>query len=361
MGTLIIAEAGVNHNGSEKLAFELVDAAVAAGVDIVKFQTFKADNLVTVNAKQADYQVNNTQKVQSQHQMLKELELSFDSHLAVKSYCEQQGVEYLSTAFDSQSLSFLIDTMKLTRLKIPSGEITNAPFVLEHAKSGCDLIVSTGMATIEEIELTLGVIAFGFLNKKSRNKPSLSACKNAYQSLQGQQLLKEKVTLLHCTTEYPAPFNEVNLNAMTTLREFFKLPVGYSDHTAGIIIPIAAAAQKASVIEKHFTLSRQMEGPDHKASIEPNELTQMVKDIRTVELALGSFDKQPTASELKNKAIARKSIVARVPILKGEKLTPENLSIMRPGNGLSPVNYWQVIDTKAIKDFESGDLIELDD
>mgnify|MGYP000370762654 CR=1 FL=1 len=361
MTTLIIAEAGVNHNGSEKLAFDLVDAAVAAGVDIVKFQTFKAKDLVTVNAQQADYQVKNSEKVQTQYQMLKELELSFDSHLAVKSYCEQQGIEYLSTAFDSQSLLFLIETMKLTRLKIPSGEITNAPFVLEHAKSGCDLIVSTGMATLKEIEIALGIIAFGFLNKKSGNKPSLLACKSAYESTQGQQLLKEKVTLLHCTTEYPAPFNEVNLNAMTTMRKVFNLPVGYSDHTAGIVIPVAAVAQKACVIEKHFTLSRQLEGPDHKASIEPNELAQMVKDIRTVELALGNFEKQPTESELKNKAIARKSIVAKVPILKGEKLTSDNLAIMRPGDGLSPINYWKVVDTYAVKDFELGDLIYLSD
>ena len=368
MPTLIIAEAGVNHNGSEKLAFELVDAAVAAGVDIVKFQTFKADNLVTTQAKQADYQIKNlaassfanpTELAQTQHQMLSELELSYQSHLAVKAYCDKVGIEYLSTAFDSESLSFLLDTMGLTRLKIPSGEITNAPFVLEHARSGCDLIVSTGMATMEEIESALGVIAFGYLNLNNQQEPSITNCQQAYQSKSGQELLKKKVTLLHCTTEYPAPLEEVNLNAMDTMREHFQLAIGYSDHTEGIVIPLVATAKNACVIEKHFTLDKEMPGPDHKASIEPHELAQMVQDIRKVECALGSITKAPTVSELKNKVVARKSIVANVDIAKGEQFTSDNLTIMRPGNGLSPLLYWQVINGHAIKDFKAGDLIIL--
>ena len=368
MSTLIIAEAGVNHNGSEKLAFELVDAAVAAGVDIVKFQIFKADNLVTPEAKQADYQIKNLESSdvfgcsktsQTQHQMLEELELSYDSHLAVKAYCDHLGIEYLSTAFDSESLSFLINIMGLTRLKIPSGEITNAPFVLEHAKSGCDLIVSTGMATIDEIELALSVIAFGYLNQNNDKAVSLNKCQQAYQSELGQKYLKNKVTLLHCTTEYPAPVDEVNLNVMQSMREHFNLPVGYSDHTSGIVIPIAATAKNACVIEKHFTLSREMKGPDHKASVEPNELIQMVKGIRQVELALGGYIKEPTISELKNKVVARKSILAKEFILKGDRLTSNNLVIMRPGSGLSPIHYWEAIDTYAVKDFKQGELIIL--
>jgi N-acetylneuraminate synthase len=357
--TLIIAEAGVNHNGSEELAFKLVDKAKSSGVDIVKFQTFVTKNLVTKTAKQAKYQQKNIGKEQPQYQMLQKLELSFDSHKAIKYYCDTQGVEYLSTAFDSESLAFLVNDLKLNRLKIPSGELTNTPFVLEHALTGCDIIVSTGMSNLEEIEFALSVIAFGYLSQDSSLLPSSAAFKKAYASEAGQQLLKSKVVVLHCTTEYPAPIDEVNLNAMTLMHEKFNLPIGYSDHTAGITIPIAAVAKGAVVIEKHFTLSKDMDGPDHKASIEPDELIQMVKDIRCVEVALGAFDKKPTPSELKNKEVARKSIIAKSDINKGQKLTADNLAILRPGIGISPTRYYDVLGSYACKDFSAGELIVL--
>ena len=309
MSTLIIAEAGVNHNGDEKLAFKLVDAAYNAGADIVKFQTFKASKLVTANAKQADYQITNTQKIESQLSMLSRLELSFEFHIELVEYCKKIGIEFLSTAFDSESLRFLVNDLKLKKLKIPSGDLTNAPLVLEHAQTGCDLIVSTGMATLAEIETALGVIAFGYVSKLTE-KPSIQAFENAYYSELGQKYLKEKVTILHCTTEYPAPLQDINLKAMDTIANAFKLPVGYSDHSAGITIPIAAVAREAKIIEKHFTLDRNMEGPDHKASLDPEQLKAMIEGIRNIELALGDGLKGPRPSEIKNKSIARKSLVA---------------------------------------------------
>lgn len=354
--TLIIAEAGVNHNGSEKLAFELVDAAVAAGVDIVKFQTFKAKKLVTADAKKADYQIKNTQKVESQLTMLSRLELSYQFHHELVDYCNSLGIEFLSTAFDEDSLVFLVNELKLKRLKIPSGELTNAPLVLQHAQTGADLIVSTGMATLAEIECALGVIAFGYLDK-ANVPPSLAAFQEAYFSLEGQQKLKEKVTLLHCTTEYPAPMVDINLKAMDTLGTAFNLSAGYSDHSAGIEIPIAAVARGAVLIEKHFTLDKSMEGPDHKASLEPNELSAMVSAIRNVELAIGDGVKGPRPSEMKNKSIARKSLVAAKTINAGELFSADNMGIKRPGNGLTPYSYWDVIGTVATTSYDEGDLI----
>ncbi len=359
--TLIIAEAGVNHNGSEELAFKLVDVAKASGVDIIKFQTFVTDSLVTENAEQAHYQQENMGIDQSQYQMLKKLELSFASHKAIKNYCDKQGVEYLSTAFDSESLAFLVDELKLTRLKIPSGELTNTPFVLEHALTGCDIILSTGMAELEEVEFALSVIAFGYLNQNNNIQPNTAEFKKAYVSKEGQRYLKEKVVVLHCTTEYPAPFNEVNLNAMKLMHDEFNLPIGYSDHTAGTVVATAAVAKGATIIEKHFTLNQQMKGPDHKASIEPNELAQMVKDIRSVELALGQAVKKPTPSEQKNKAVARKSIVARGRIKKGQILSASNLAILRPGSGISPTQYYDILGSSAVKDFDEDELIVLID
>ena len=354
--TLIIAEAGVNHNGDEKLAFELVDAAHQAGADIVKFQTFKAKNLVTEEAKQADYQVTNTQKQESQLAMLSRLELSYDAHHELVKYCEKLGVEFLSTAFDSDSLDFLVNDLGLTRLKLPSGELTNAPLVLEHARTGCDLIVSTGMATLSEIETALGVIAFGYTSDESAT-PSVQAFQEAYASNEGQQALKSKVTILHCTTEYPAPMEEINLKAMDTLGRAFDLPAGYSDHSQGITIPIAAVARGAVLIEKHFTLDNNMEGPDHKASLEPQDLTAMVSAIRQVEKALGSRVKTPTVSEVKNKAVARKSLVAARDINEGEAFSPENMTIKRPGDGMSPYRYWDMLERTASKAYRAGELI----
>lgn len=354
--TLIIAEAGVNHNGNEKLAFQLVDAAYKAGADIVKFQTFKAKNLVTEQAKQAEYQVANTKKQESQLAMLSRLELSWDAHRELIKYCDALGIEFLSTAFDSESLDFLVNELGIKRLKLPSGELTNAPLVLEHARTECDIIISTGMATLSEIEAALGVIAFGYTAPKDEI-PSLEAFQKAYSSTEGQNALKNKVVILHCTTEYPAPVNEINLRVMDTLQTAFDLPAGYSDHSEGITIPIAAVARGAVVIEKHFTLDKTMEGPDHKASLEPDELQAMITAIRQVELALGNRIKSPTVSEIKNKAVARKSLVASKPIAIGECFSVENLTIKRPGNGISPYRYWEFLGKNAMVSYQTGDLI----
>lgn len=354
--TLIIAEAGVNHNGSDDLAFSLVDAAHQAGANIVKFQTFKAKNLVTENAQQAEYQVTNSGQKESQYSMLKRLELSYETHHKLVKYCNDLGIEFLSTAFDSESLSFLVDDLGITRLKLPSGEITNAPLVLEHARTGCDLIVSTGMATLSEIEQVLSVIAFGYIN--SEGNPTEEALQAAYFSEKGKQLLKDKVTLLHCTTEYPAPFNDINLNAMDTMQDAFKLEVGYSDHSAGIVVPIAAVAKGAVLIEKHFTVDKSLPGPDHKASLDPIELKEMVDGIRIVEKILGDGIKGPRPSEVKNKAVARKSLVAATDIAAGESFNTENLGVKRPGNGINPVKYWRYLDKLSSKNYKLGDLID---
>lgn len=353
--TIIIAEAGVNHNGSDDLAFSLVDAAHQAGANIVKFQTFKAKKLVTENAQQADYQVTNSGQKESQYSMLKRLELSYETHHNLVKYCNDLGIEFLSTAFDSESLSFLVDDLGITRLKLPSGEITNAPLVLEHARTGCDLIVSTGMATLSEIEHVLSVIAFGYIN--SEDNPTEEVLQAAYFSEKGKQFLKDKVTLLHCTTEYPAPFDDINLNAMDTMQNAFKLKVGYSDHSAGILVPIAAVAKGAVLIEKHFTVDKSLPGPDHKASLNPIELKEMVNGIRTVEKVLGDGIKGPRASEIKNKAVARKSLVAAADIAAGELFNTENLAVKRPGNGIDPMKFWSYLNTPSDKSYEAGDLI----
>lgn len=354
--TLIIAEAGVNHNGDEQLAFKLVDKAYEAGADVVKFQTFKAKNLVTEEALQADYQIANTGKQESQLAMLSRLELSYEAHHKLVSYCSDLGIEFLSTAFDSESLDFLVNDLKITRLKIPSGEITNAPLVLEHARTGCDLIVSTGMATLSEVEAVLGVIAFGYISA-SDSQPSIDAFQAAYFSEEGKRALKEKVTLLHCTTEYPAPLEDINLRAMDTLAQAFGLAVGYSDHSEGIIVPIAATARGATIIEKHFTLDKEMEGPDHKASLDPIELKSMVQGIRSVELTLGDGVKGPRPSEIKNKIAARKSLIAARAIELGQVITEEDLAVKRPGSGCSPYHYWQVLQKQSSRSYQPGDVI----
>ena len=331
--TIIIAEAGVNHNGSIEIARQLIDAAVSAGVDYVKFQTFRTEQLVTKQAKQAAYQAKNTSSGNSQYEMLKKLELTPEQHLELMDYCKQRNVKFLSTAFDFGSIAFL-DTLDLDVWKIPSGEITNYPYLRQIAKTNKKVILSTGMATLREIEEAITVLEkFG----TPRNN----------------------ITLLHCTTEYPAPKNEVNLRAMNVLKETFGLPVGYSDHTEGIEIAVAAVAMGACVIEKHFTLDRNMEGPDHKASIQPDELIRMVQYIRNVELALGSGVKEPSPSEKANISIARKSIVAGRKIKKGEIFTENNLIPKRPGNGISPMKWKDVIGKTAMRDFEEDELIEL--
>lgn len=354
--TLIIAEAGVNHNGDEQLAFQLVDAAYAAGADIVKFQTFKAKNLVTAQALQADYQVTNTGKQESQLAMLSRLELSYDAHHQLVAYCNKLGIEFLSTAFDSESLDFLVNDLGLTRLKIPSGEITNAPLVLQHALTGCDLIVSTGMATLADIEAVLGVIAFGYTAAKDA-LPSVEAFQAAYFSAEGKAALKQKVTVLHCTTEYPAPLEDINLRAMDTIATAFGLPAGYSDHSEGILVPIAAVARGAVLIEKHFTLDKNMEGPDHKASLSPLELKAMIEAIRAIEQALGDGIKGPRPSELKNRAAARKSIVAARDIAVGTRLSELDLAVKRPGTGDSPYKYWAIQGKVTSRAYKAGELI----
>jgi N-acetylneuraminate synthase len=354
--TIIIAEAGVNHNGNSQLAFKLIDAAKAAGADIVKFQTFKAKNLASKLAVQAEYQVENTQKVESQLSMLERLELPFELHYELIDYCKKIGIEFLSTAFDSESLDFLVNDLGLKTLKLPSGEITNAPLILEHARTGCDIILSTGMATLSEVEDALGVIAFG-LTMDQTTLPSNVSFKEAYASDEGQAALKEKVTILHCTTEYPAPINEINLKAMDTLGNSFGLRAGYSDHSEGIVVPIAAVARGAVLIEKHFTLDKSMEGPDHKASLEPHELYEMVVSIRKVESALGTGVKAPTYSEIKNKPVARKSLVAKTDISSGELFTTDNLTVKRPGTGISPFQYWDLLGKSALKSYKQDEEI----
>lgn len=353
--TYIIAEAGVNHNGSLDLAKQLIDAAVEAGADAVKFQTFKAEKLVGRNAPKAEYQTKTTDGAESQFAMIKKLELDEEAHFVLINYCREKGIQFLSTPFDLESVDLLASRFDLPRLKISSGELTNAPLLLKAARAGKPIILSTGMATLGDIEQALGVLAFGYTH--SHSVPSLSTFQQAYISEKGQRVLQEKVILLHCTTEYPAPYEEVNLRAMDTLRNAFGLPVGFSDHTRGIAVPVAAVARGAIVIEKHFTLDRNLPGPDHKASLEPNELREMVKSIRQVEHALGSPIKSPTASELKNMVVARKSLVAARAIQQGERFTEENLAVKRPGDGISPVHYWEWLEKTASRDYEPDEKV----
>jgi N-acetylneuraminate synthase len=354
--TFIIAEAGVNHNGSLDMALKLINVAVKAGVDAVKFQTFKADKVVSRFASKAEYQTRNTGASESQLKMVKKLELNEEQHMVLAEHCLEHGIEFISTPFDVDSVDFLANVVNVSRLKIPSGEITNGLILLKFAQTGKPLILSTGMSTLDEVETALGVLAFGFVN--SGEKPSMGAFTEAYSSNEGQAFLKEKVSILHCTTEYPAPFEEVNLKGIDTLKDRFSLPVGYSDHTMGIAVPIAAVARRAVIIEKHFTLDRNMPGPDHKASLEPGELKQMVSSIRQIELALGNGVKQPTASEIKNMAVVRKSLVATREIKQGELFTEANLGVKRPGTGRSPFEYWVLLGKTADKDYKADEVIE---
>ena len=332
--TLIIAEAGVNHNGDIAKAKALIDKGAEAGVDYVKFQTFKAGNLVTKQAKRAAYQDKNTQDNDSQYEMLKKLELSQAVHQELIDYCAQKGVQFLSTGFDFESLEFLAG-LGITIAKVPSGEITNLPYLRKVATLFPEVILSTGMATISEI-------------------------KDAVKVLTDNGVSKDKITVLHCNTEYPTPMEDVNLKAMLHIQRELGVSVGYSDHTLGIEVPIAAVALGATVIEKHFTLDKTLPGPDHKASLEPEELKAMVMAIRNVEKAIGGSGlKEVSKSEVKNKPIARKSIVATKTIKKGDLFSVENLTVKRPGTGISPMQWDEVIGKTAKKDFEEDDLIEL--
>lgn len=353
--TLILAEAGVNHNGSLDLALKLVDVAADAGADIVKFQTFKADKLTTAHAAKAAYQVANTGESGSQQEMLRRLELTAADHEALLARCRERGIRFMSTAFDAESLAFLA-TLGMPAVKIPSGDITCAPLLLQAARLRTPLFVSTGMCTLSEVEQALGVLAFGLTS--DREPTGRADFEAACASDAGRQALERCVTLLHCVTQYPAPAEAVNLRAMGTLAAAFGLPVGYSDHTLGIEVAIAAVARGARVIEKHFTLERSLPGPDHAASLEPSELKQLVASIRTVERALGSPLKQPAPAEVMNRPIARRSLVAARPIRRGEHFTAEMLGAKRPGHGVSPMDTWDFVGRVATRDYDRDDLIE---
>lgn len=331
--TLIIAEAGVNHNGDMNNAMKLIDVAVEAGVDYIKFQTFKTEKLVSKSAKKAEYQIQNTGgQEDSQYVMLKKLELSLQDHETLIHYCKKKGIQFFSTAFDLDSLEYLKE-IGLELVKIPSGEITNLPYLRKAAKLFSKIILSTGMSTMNDISAAVEVFRAEGVND---------------------------ITILHCNTEYPTPMQDVNLKAMLAIKEQFHTEIGYSDHTLGIEVPIAAVALGASVIEKHFTLDKTMEGPDHAASLEPFELINMVTAIRNIEKAMtGDGIKKPSPSELKNIAIARKSIVAATSISKGDVLSEKNLAVKRPGSGISPMRWDEIIGNIAIRNFDEDELIEV--
>ncbi len=333
MKTLIIAEAGVNHNGNFELAKKLIDKAVEAGADIVKFQTCKAENVISRYADKAEYQKVTTGEADSQLEMVAKLMLSYEEYGLLKKYCDEKGIEFLSTAFDLPSVDYL-HSIGMRRWKIPSGEITNLPLLIKIASLHEPIIMSTGMSDLKEVE-------------------------EAVQVLKDHGA--EDITLLHCTTEYPAPYVDVNLKAMETMAKAFGLKTGYSDHTKGLEIPVAAVALGACVIEKHFTLDRNMEGPDHKASIEPDELKSMVEQIRHVEVAIGDGIKRVSASEKKNQDIARKSIIAAKPIVKGDVFTEENVTTKRPGSGINPMRWFDLLGRRAKHDYKEDYLIEEDE
>ncbi|EAL3891335.1 N-acetylneuraminate synthase [Campylobacter lari] len=331
--TLIIAEAGVNHNGDMNLAKKLIEVASEAGADYVKFQTFRTEFCISKNAQKAEYQLKTTPHEESQFDMIKKLELSKQDHEILIEHCKKCNIKFLSTAFDLESIDLLVE-LGVEIFKIPSGEITNLPYLKKIAKLNKNIILSTGMASLGEIEMALDILTD---NGTQRNK----------------------ITILHCNSEYPTPFKDVNLKAMQTIKEAFKLPVGYSDHTLGVIIPIAAVAMGACVIEKHFTLDKNMQGPDHLASLNPDELKTMVQSIRELEQALGNGIKKPSESETKNINIGRKSLVAASPIKKGDFFTEKNLGVKRPGNGISPMEWDNIIGKVAEKNFDVDELIVL--
>lgn len=331
--TLIIAEAGVNHNGDMAMARGLVEAAAQAGADLVKFQTFRADRLVTREAVKANYQQQTTSSDETQHGMLRRLELSLGMHKELIAHCKAHDIGFFSTGFDIESVNFLVD-LGQNLFKIPSGEITNLPYLRHLGQMGKEVILSTGMANLGEVEMAL-------------------------ETLEAAGTPRAQITVLHCTTEYPTPMHEVNLRAMQTMHAAFGVRVGYSDHTAGIEVATAAVALGATIIEKHFTLDRNLPGPDHQASLEPGELKAMVAAIRHIELALGDGIKRLTPSEAKNRPVARKSIVASRAIQAGELFTHENLTIKRPGNGLSPMQWDALIGRPAVRNFRMDELIQL--
>ena len=351
----IIAEAGVNHNGRKDMAFALVDVAADAGADAVKFQTFDASKLASAGASKAEYQKRTTDAAQSQLDMLKKLELPRAWHGELQAYATAKGVEFLSTAFDVDSLAFLLD-VGVPRFKIPSGELTNAPLLWQFARTRKPLILSTGMATLSEVEQALAIVAHGLhCETEPRN---MDAVWRHWGHVNARGSLRGHVTLLHCTTQYPTPFNEVNLRGMDTLAAAFGLDVGYSDHTEGIVVALAAVARGASVIEKHFTLDRNLPGPDHKASLEPAELKHMVADIRAIAQALGDGSKTPQPSEWDTRLVARQQVVAGRNIASGSIFSRDDLTTARSGHGLLPTELWGLIGQPARRAFAAGEVIE---
>ncbi len=357
--TRIIAEIGVNHNGSLDKAFELVDVAIESGVDVVKFQTGNPKNVISHKAPKANYQIESTGGDESQLEMIKKLVLKDSEYLELAEYCKTKNIEFLATPFDKESVDLLSNIMKLPQLKIASGEVTNAQLLYYAARTNKKIILSTGMSTLAEVEVALGILAHGYLYPNQ--KPLLSNSKDVFCSSDGQDILQRKVELLHCTTEYPSPYSSVNLRAMDTLKAAFNLPVGLSDHTLGVYIPIAAVARGATIIEKHFTLDKNLPGPDHKASLEPKELKDMVLGIRAVEESIGHGVKIPASVEVHNINIARRSLVAAIDIKKGDVFTEENLISKRPGTEGNSIDYWDFIGKQAQRDIDEDEIINLQD
>lgn len=353
---LVIAEIGVNHNGSLDMARRLIDAAVETGADAVKFQSFRATELATASAAKARYQAERAPGAESQLDMLKRLELSPEDFRALAGHCGARAI-FLSTAFDAAYLDFLVGELAMPAIKVASGEITNGPLLLHAARTGRPVLLSTGMSVPREIEQALALLAFGYLQPAAA-QPTRSALDTLSNSVAATAILKEKVCLLHCVTEYPCPADQANLRAMRTLEEAFGLAVGYSDHTAGITVAVAAAALGANVIEKHLTLDRKLPGPDHAASLEPAEFTEMVAAIRTARAALGDGIKQPAPAELPNRAVARRSLVAARAIAAGETFAPGNLAAKRPGTGVSPMEYWDRIGQRAARAYAAEEPID---
>lgn len=351
----IIAEAGVNHNGCLDRAKKMVDVALDAKVDAIKFQTFKTELVVTRIAPKAKYQEINTGNADSQFEMIKRLELSYTEFLELNAYCQEKNILFLSTPFDFESLDFLINEVNIPILKIASGEITNGPFLLKSALSGKPIILSTGMSNLNEIEEALSILAFGYTDASSN-----ATCENfqkSYQSEVGKIALNEKVSILHCTSEYPAACESINLRALNTIAERFGLVVGYSDHSLGIEVSIAAVALGAKIIEKHFTIDKNLSGPDHKASLDPDELKKMVESIRNIEAAMGNGVKIPVNSEYETLKVARRSLIASKGIKKGEAFTSENMVIKRPASGVSPMMYWDYLQKNATRDYAEDEVI----
>lgn len=350
----IIAEAGVNHNGDRQRAFDLVDAAAQSGADAVKFQTFNAKRLAAATAPKAAYQQQTTEASESQLAMLQALEMPLEWHESLQEHAHQRGIEFLSTAFDTQSLAFL-ETLNLPFYKVPSGELTNGPLLWAFARTGKPLVMSTGMATLSEVEQGLAIVSHALMNNQPPS--SLEEVWQYWSRPGARDTLNDHVSLLHCTSQYPTPMYEVNLKAMDTLSTVFHLPVGYSDHTQGTLVSVAAVARGAMIIEKHFTLDRHLPGPDHKASLEPDELARMVAEIRQISSALGDGHKAPQPSEWDTRVAARQNLVAAAPIKKGDVFSSENMTTARAGQGELAILFWDYIGKQAVRDYQPGEAL----